>query len=222
MRKAFLLLLTFIISIPILAQTSSIEITPYAGYRAGGEIESQDSLLFERDADIDESVSFGVIVDVPLTHNLQLEFLVARQSSEFVEKGGLFSGDTRIFDVDLDYYHVGLLWQWGTGQVHPFIATSLGIGRLDVDAPAASSEENFSMSFGGGIKIMTSDHIGVRIEHRWFWTDIDSGNYSSSSDDNPTVCWDDGEWQDDCWNFDFDYVDDLLQSELSVGLVFSF
>ncbi len=222
MRNAFLLLLPLMISCPILAQKPTLEITPYAGYRVGGEIQSQDSSLFERDAEIDKSVAFGVIVDIPLTHSLQLEFLAARQSSELVESRGLFSGDARILDVDLDYYHVGLLWQWGAGQLHPFIVTTLGIGRLDVDAPSTSSKENFSMSFGGGIKIMISNQVGFRVEHRWFWTDIDSGNYSSSSDGNHSNCWEDGEWQGDCWDYDFDYVDDLLQSEVSVGLVFSF
>ena len=211
LRNIVLFLLTAIIPLAAFGQSQGVEISPYGAYRYGGEVEADDNALFEDDVDVDESVAFGLRVDVPLTRNLQLEFLAARQNSEFIEEGELFGGDTRLVDVAVDYYHLGILWQWGNGQMHPYLVTSLGIGRLDIDLPEVSPEEKFSWSFGGGVKIMTSDHVGIRVENRWFWTNTDPGN-------NDDDCWDDGEWEDDCW----DYTDDLVQGEISVGVVLSF
>lgn len=206
-----LVILMVIIPTAALAQTHNVEISPYGAYRYGGEVAAEDNVVFDEDVDVDESVSFGVRVDIPLTRNLQLELLAARQDTEFIEEGELFGGDTRLVDVAVDYYHLGVLWQWGNGQLHPYLVTSLGIGRIDIDVPGVSPEEEFSWSFGGGLKIMTSDHVGIRVENRWFWTNTDP-------DDHDNDCWDDGEWDDDCWG----YSDDLVQGEVSVGVVFSF
>ena len=63
-------------------------------------------------------------------------------------------------------------------------------------------EDEFSMSFGGGVKVWINNHVGFRFEGRGYWTDLGSA--------------------EDEWQFWDEYDDDLYQAEVKVGLVISF
>jgi hypothetical protein len=186
-----------------------LEITPTVGWRTGGELETSVSNLFDTDAEIDDSAIYGVTIDIPISHEFQVELLFNRQDSFFRADHGLFDQNTRLADVTVDNYQAGLLWQWGGGQVNPFVVLTLGMARLDPDVAGASSEDRFASSFGGGAKIFFNRNLGVRIEGRGYWADLGGGNF------------DDCAYYDDyCYGYNYD--DDLYQFEGSVGLILSF
>ena len=184
------------------------ELTPLVGYRWGGQISGEDNVFFETDLEVNDSEIFGLIFEIPLSSNFQLELLANRQSTELGFDQGLFGGTFDVADITLDYYHVGFLMQTTDNDVVPFFVASAGITRLDPDIPGADSEERFSMSLGGGVKVFFNDHFGLRFEGRGYFTiidDYDSGCY------------------DDCCGC-YDYYGEgtyLSQGEGSVGLIFA-
>jgi hypothetical protein len=204
MRKALFAVL-LLLPAAALAQYPRFEITPTAGYRLNGEFELSGDDFLEQNAEVEESAVFGVTVDIPLNENWQLELLANRQQSTFILDEGLFEPETELGDVELSYYHVGLLYQWGLGQVNPFFTFSGGLARIDPEFSALEAENRFSASLAGGVKILFSRNVGLRLEGRGYWTNLET------------------DWDDDDDRFDrYDDSDALYQGEVSAGLILAF
>jgi opacity protein-like surface antigen len=129
--------------------------------------------------------------------------LASRQDTELIRSSGFFNPETVLLDLEVDYYHVGVLYQWTPGQIHPFVAASVGATVFRPEGSFIDDESRFSFSFGGGVKVMLSDHFGLRFEGRAF----------------STLVQDDDEFCDDFYCDDEEY---LLQGEVRGGLVFAF
>jgi opacity protein-like surface antigen len=186
------------------AQPGRFELTPVAGYRLNGDFDARSSDAFDRDlnVEVEESPVFGVIFDIPLAPYWQLELLANRQESSFIVDPGLLEPETELGDVTLTYLHAGIVLQWGLGQVNPFLTASAGLARIDPKFRNLDADNRFSASFGGGVKIFFADNVGLRLEARGYWTDLDTG-----FDDR----------------FDrYDSGDGLYQGEGSVGLIIAF
>ncbi len=183
------------------------ELTPTASYNFGGTIQGGHDSLFNSDLEVKDSEAFGVTFDIPLGSAIQLELLASRQSSELRFDRGLFGGTTGVADFDVSYYHVGILWQFGDHRISPFVVASLGVGNLNPGVPGASSENRFSGSLGGGVKVFFSDNVGLRFEGRGFFTDL--GNSDSNHHDNYYCDY----YYDSC------YGNDFAQGQASVGLI---
>lgn len=185
------------------------ELTPQASYRWGGTISGDNNTLFNTDLKVDKGSGYGLTLDIPLSRNLQIELLAHNQSTNLRFDEGLFGGDVALADIDITYYHVGLLFQGGNAEVNPYFVASAGITRLAPDVPQASSEERFSMSLGGGVKVFFNEHVGMRFEGRGFFTVIDS--------------YDSGCYGDYCCDscYDYGYNDTLSQGQASLGLIFA-
>jgi hypothetical protein len=195
-----------LMALPMVAEAQgprrAFELGLFGGYRVGGEILQEDNDFFPIDVDVDDSVAYGIRAEIPITDWVAIELLASRQPTEFIEDDDLFGPDASLLDVDITYYHVGVLMQWGPGQVRPFVVTSVGIGQINPDLPGLSTEERLSASVGGGVKVWANDHVGFRFEGRGYWTDIDD------------------EEHDDRYRYRYD--DDLYQFEVSAGLQFAF
>jgi hypothetical protein len=111
-------------------------------------------------------------------------------------------------ELDITYYQVGVLYQWHTRHIDPFVVGGLGITDIDLASPRATDETRFSTSIGGGFKLWFSEHVGFRFEARGYWTDTDAGD-----------CWDD-HWCDD-WD-DWYGHHGTVQGEFKAGVIFSF
>lgn len=204
MRKALFAVLLLLPLLPAsaAAQFPRFEITPTVGYRFNGDFDLSGDDLFDQNAEIEESSVFGATVDIPLNENWQLELLANRQESTFILDEGLFEPETELGDVDLSYFHVGLLYQWGLGQVNPYFAFSGGLARIEPDFSALEAENRFSASLAGGVKFFFSPNVGLRLEGRGYWTNLDT------------------EFNDDDDRFDrYDDSDALYQGEVSAGLI---
>ena len=157
-----------------------------------------DTDFLDAGFDVDDGVAYGIFADIPLNEALKLELFASRQESELTSSGGLFSGDRAFADIDIDYYQIGLLWQWGSGQARPFLSGTIGLAKLSVDVPGTVDEEQPAGTLGGGVRVFFSDFVGLRIEGRGYYVALDE------SDD------DDDRWRDE---------DSLVQADISVGLV---
>ena len=210
-RIAFAALLAALL-VPAAARAQGayrFELTPQASYRWGGTISGDNNTLYNTDLKVDKGSGYGLTLDIPLSRNLQIELLAHNQSTNLRFDEGLFGGDVALADIDITYYHVGILFQGGNAEVNPYFVASAGITRLAPDVPQASSEERFSMSLGGGVKVFFNEHVGMRFEGRGFFTVIDS--YDSGCYDS-YCC-------DSC--YDYSYNDTLSQGQASLGLIFA-
>ncbi|MGE0640759.1 MAG: outer membrane beta-barrel protein [Thermoanaerobaculia bacterium] len=199
-----------LVSLPALAVAQGrgrFELTPTASYNFGGSINGQNNGFFDFDLETRESEAYGLTLDIPLAPWVQLELLASRQSTELEFDRGLFGGDRRFADIDISYYQVGGLFQWGNGQIHPYFVASLGVAELEPDVPGASSETRFAGSIGGGVKIFFNEHVGIRLEGRAFVTALDD----YQTDD---YC---------CYEFDcscrYDDSQEFTQGQASAGLI---
>ena len=185
------------------AQPGRFELTPMAGYRLQSDFDTHDDVFGSR-VDVDESAAYGLFFDIPVFPNWKLEILANRQQTQFVTDRGLFTHTDVLGDVDLTTVQAGFLFQWGEGQVDPFFGFAAGLTRIDPKFDGLSSDDRFSVSFGGGVKFFFDRNVGLRLEGRGYWTDLETGF-------------------DDHGHHGHDHSDDgLLQWEGSVGLIIAF
>ena len=183
---------------------ADIEITPMVGYRWGGEIKAHNTALLSDDADIDDAATLGLALGIRPKGGFIVELSVDRQESALIEDDLLFGQGNELFDFDTTYYQVGMGYNWRHGDFEPFLLGSLGVAHLSPDVPGANSEDEFSISFGGGVKIWANRHFGFRFEGRGYWANTDE-------DENDCAI---------CPGDDLD--DDLFQGQARVGLIVSF
>lgn len=178
MRRALFALLLFLPLIPAAAsaQLTRFEVTPFVGYRLGGEVDNSADIGFDfrSDVEIDEAPTYGLIFDIPLSPNWQLELMASRQNTSFTVDEGLLSPSENLGDVDLNLFQAGFLLQWGEGQVSPFAVATLGLARIEPDFVELDAENYLAGTVGGGIKVFLSENVGLRVEGRGTWIDLET------------------------------------------------
>ncbi len=205
---ALTVLLAAVAAAPAVAH--SVEVAPFYGWRVGGEIEAEDLFTgapFRLDLDVEEGEAYGLFVDIPVTRNVQVELLFSRQETELKTEPSFFAPPAVLFELDVDYYHAGVLYQWAPGQVRPYVVFTLGATRLDPTGDLLDAETRFTAALGGGVKVLFSEHVGVRFDGRYFSTLID--------EEEDLFC-------DPFGCFDASVSDYLDQGQFSGALLFSF
>jgi hypothetical protein len=149
---------------PTLAGAQHIELTPTAGFRVGGNFE--DYWTGDR-YDLKDDWTYGICVGVDLDFDDQLEFMWSRQDSRFTIRS---AGITENFDLSVEYFHLGIVRHLDSGRSRPYLVGSLGATHANPDAADLSSDTRFSLAGGGGIKMMATDHLGIRLEGRVYAT----------------------------------------------------
>lgn len=152
-------------------QTYDFEITPFGAYRVGGEFSEANGPL---SIEVDESESFGLIINARHSPVTQWEILYSRQETN-ADTAGLGVSDPTV-DLNVEYLHAGGTYMWDGDTVRPYLAATLGGTRIDVTTPGYDSDTFFSFSLGLGLKISPNSHLGLRLEARSFATLLD---YSS-------------------------------------------
>jgi Outer membrane protein beta-barrel domain len=178
MRRLLFTLLLLILPGVAYAQKAGFEITPTAGYRFSGSITSYDNYYGDRhnsDLKVDEGGAYGVSLDIPLGYRWQLELLANRQSTAFRVDRGLFTPSGKLGDADISYFQVGVLYNWGRGQVVPYFGASVGIAHVEPKFTDLESQDRFAASLAGGVKVFFNRNVGLRFEARGYAADIDTG-----------------------------------------------
>jgi len=171
-------ILLFANPLPIRADDGTMTITPYIGYRDGGEFndETTDTRL-----DIDESESFGLIVGWDVNGG-QLEVSYSRQASELTTSKSV--SDDVLVDVD-----VHNLMFAGKSILDPdfgtYISFLLGLTHYEFEPSDVDSATRPALGFGSGIDRRINDSLGYRVGLRGIVTifeDDDEDFCDSSSD----------------------------------------
>lgn len=193
------------------AAAQSFEIVPTVGYRFGGDFDTfdlDDDEFFELvDLEVDDGASFGVTADIRLAGSLYLELLASRQDTELTEDELFFDDEERLFDLEVDYLHAGIMYRWEPGQVQPFVTFTGGLTRFSPQASDVDDETRPSLSIGGGVQLMFARNAGLRLEGRYFATIVDNDEEVFC---NRSVC------------YEFDDSTYFYQGQVSAGLVLAF
>ena len=73
---------------------------------------------------------------------------------------------------NIEYFHFGGTYGQATGKVRPFVVATIGATYMDPKGAGLNPETKFSLSLGGGVKFYLSEHVGIRLDGRWFGTFI--------------------------------------------------
>jgi opacity protein-like surface antigen len=158
---------------------ADFEITPFAGYTWGGEFANTDG---SGKLTVKENSSYGVMLDFKQTDESQIELYFSRQATQLESKtSGVYTGTSPLFDLNIDYYHIGGTALMGEGKVKPFLVGTIGATRMAPTGSGLDAVTKFSLSLGGGAKIYFTDRIGLRLEGRWFGTFFDGSGQAFCS-----------------------------------------
>ena len=184
---------------------SAFELTPFAGYRWGGTIFASETFLFDRNVDVASNPNFGLSLGIPLGDTgMKLELLADRQSSELQTESGIFQPNNEVADIDVTYLHAGLQFPFARSRnATPYAVVSAGLANIDPQLSGVSAENRFSASAGIGVKVPMSRALSLKLEGRGFYTALEDNN-------------------DSCSFCDYFYNRDFYQTEVNVGLAFSF
>lgn len=188
-------------------RVNAFEVTPTLGFTWGGTIFADQTAVIREDVEVEPSPNFGITLGIPLGETpLKLELLAMKQWSELQSAGDLFEPDKAVADMDVTYYHVGMQFPFAVSpHLVPFGVFSVGLADLDPQVSGLTSEQRFSFSFGGGVKVPMNKNLSLRFEGRGYYANLEG-------DDDDYYC-------DYC---DYYYDEGFWQGQVNAGLVFSF
>jgi len=146
-----------------------VEITPFYGYRLGGELE---------DSDVDDAAAYGLRVGYNLDDHGQVEVIYSIQRTRLEGSGDIFTpaGDVR-FDLDVETWQVGGTYTWGPPRApaRGVIGVSAGINVFDPDTPEVDGDSRFAFSLYAGSRLRLSRFAVLRLQAGWIssWLDSD-------------------------------------------------
>lgn len=157
--KIFVLILS--LSMSVAAFGKELALTPFYGYQFGGRA-STDNGEFR----IKDSENFGVTLDIPYTTTTTLQLLYIYQDTS-LQRTNKYTGITEdLFDLSVQYFHVGGTAEVARGDTTSFVSGSLGATYFDPDKSDVSSETLFSISFGMGLLKEIRKNNAFRVQGR--------------------------------------------------------
>jgi hypothetical protein len=133
----------------IFAEERFAEITPFIGYRFGGTFEQEQS---EAEYELNDSPSFGLIVNIRHQDPTQWEIFYSQQKTE-AEFLGATTNDPEV-DIDLHVLQLGGTYQFEGELARPYLAFTLGGTHIRTSSAESRSDTFFSGSIGVGMKFL--------------------------------------------------------------------
>lgn len=164
--QALACVLLFANPLSINADSGNLTITPFAGYRDGGDFEDA---VADTELDIDESDTLGLIFGWEVKDG-QLEISYSRQETELT--GSSSASPDALVDVDI----TNLMFA-GKSILDPdtggYFSILLGLTEIDFDSDELDSDTRLAFGFGGGIDHPIGDNLGFRLGLRGIVTFLD-------------------------------------------------
>jgi opacity protein-like surface antigen len=180
-----------------------VEVAFETGYTASEGIATSSARVIGgqvyNDLDIKSGGNFGFTAGVFLTTNAEVEFLWNRQFSQFDASNPAPS--VLLADVSVDNYHGNFVYNWfeSDAKVRPFLFGGIGATHYSPGDPVAlpkvtsatsiDSATKFSFTWGGGVKLYPTPHVGVRLSGRWTPTYVKSDAGGLWCDPFYPTCW---------------------------------
>jgi hypothetical protein len=166
--QASILLLSFCLLLllaPAATLAEGIQITPFLGYRIGGDFEDGAT---GSELSLSEEETYGIILNKEGAPGFQSEFFYSFQPSRLTAGGVVTPGV--LTDIDVEYFHLGGKQYWDRGAARTFVVASAGATHFSPHAAGLESDTRFSVGLGGGVELGGEGRIGFRLEGRGFAT----------------------------------------------------
>ena len=160
-----------------------IEIKPSYGYQFGAKLGYGPNYLKMKD-----SGQFGITIGAETYTGLMAELTYINMSTELRIKDVFIAPfETRLSDLNADWFLVGASKYFQTGNVKPFAGGSLGLvvvspknENTDIISNGLNSSTKFAFSFKAGVNIMFSKSIGLNFQGDLFFPVDWAGVYVGS------------------------------------------
>jgi len=169
LHRSLFVIAALVAAWPARADTSGIEITPFGGYRFGGNFEVEAPA---GEYKLDDSASVGLLVNWRHQANTHWEILYSRQSSTAVFSDS--SAGLPPVDVEQHVLQLGGTYRGDGEKAWPYLAATLGGTHVRADSGDSSSDTFFSGSIGIGVRYMPTPNLGLRLEARAYATFLNS------------------------------------------------
>lgn len=149
-------------------QTKRFGISPFFGYRFGGEVEDAET---DADYSFDDAPAYGLTLDyAPLGSDMRLELLWSHQESgiDFGNDNGLDLGE---IDLTIDVFQFGGVVEFGRGRWREYVSAHIGATHFSSDL---GDDTRFSFGFGAGGKFSLTKNLYLRADVRGFCTVVDA------------------------------------------------
>ena len=146
-----------------ITQTTRFGISPFFGYRFGGEI--QDAKTGENYS-LNDGPAYGLFLDyAPKDYYGRFEVLWSHQDSSVNFNGNNGLGNV---DVPIDVVQIGGQLEYGPKRLRLYISADIGATHFSSDGYGATTQ--FSFGIGGGAKAFLTKNFYLRADLRGFGT----------------------------------------------------
>jgi len=144
---------------------AKFEIAPMVGFQFGGHVN-----FYEGEFRIYDNMNYGGYANVLIRPNTRIEFGYSLMSttasfrpySSFVGDYNRWDGD-----VNVNYFFIGSMNELPVSEkVTLFAGASLGTAYMSVNTSGMEDVWRFAVGIGGGMKVMFSDRVGIRLQGR--------------------------------------------------------
>jgi hypothetical protein len=150
-----------------ITQTTRFGISPFVGYRFGGEVE--DSIT-GTEYSFEDSAAYGVFLDyAPINYFGRFELLWSHQDSSIDFQGNNGLGNV---DLTIDVFQVGGVAEFGSDSFRQY--ASMHVGATHYSSDGYGDDTRFSFGIGGGLKAYLTKNIYLRADVRGFCTVVDA------------------------------------------------
>ena len=178
--------LAALVMLPQAADARKFELTPYGGYRWGGDLRdtnsSADGALF--DLGFENGAVMGVAFDLVTTvPYLLFEIFWDRQFTELAAKDNQTGESTSLGNVDIDNVHLGIVYELSqvynyssAPPVRPFLGFTFGGARFAPANEDLDKQWRFTIGFMLGINYFFAERVGLRVQTRIMTTYFNSSS----------------------------------------------
>ncbi len=148
-----------------------IEITPFGGFQFGGNLRIQSG-----DLSVSSGLNYGLTFDIGFAPGGKIEFLYSRQKTDLEFEDGTTGADSTLFDMAVEFIHVGVVYEWDLEKVKPFVVLTGGMTHMVPQGADRESQWWASGIFGGGAKTFISEQVGVKAQGRLAFSLVGASN----------------------------------------------
>jgi hypothetical protein len=173
-------LLVFSATAPAFAQQAELGVIvgwTFADGASGDPFLAGDGHIYDR-LDPKDTFGWGLDVGVYIGNNAEVGFLYGNQPSKLVAGcSTCVSAEKEVGDMKINTYHGYFAYNFGEAEstVRPYIlggfgATNFGSVAFTTAGGASGTVDSltkFSSTWGAGVKVYPSPHVGVRFGARW-------------------------------------------------------
>ena len=146
-----------------LPQTTSFGISPFYGYRWGGDIQDANT---DTKYSLKAAPAYGLILDyAPLGYRGRFELLWSRQDSSVDFQGNNGLGKV---DITIDVIQAGGVAEYGSQRLRGYVSAHIGATHFSSDGHG--DDTLFSFGIGAGVKAFLTKNIYLRADLRGFGT----------------------------------------------------